>query len=434
VCDSVVATGEATADGAVVIAKNSDREPGEAQAVELVAEMRHAPGARTRCTYIDVPAPLRTRAALLCRPHWMWGAEMGANACGLVVANEAVFTRAPREPVALLGMDLVRLTLERAETAEEGTCVLTSLLEEHGQGGPAGHRDKRFRYDSSFLLADPEDAWVVETAGRVWASKRVRGVRAISNGLTLRDDWDRASDGLAARARDWGLERARGRLDFATTFGDPLMTAAAAAVRRRSCTESYFERRLRSISPLDAMRALRQHAGKPGRGVLMSVCAHASWWPTRRAAQTTGSLVSHLRRDQPLHWVTATAAPCTSVFKPVWFDAGLPDLGPTPRDRFDARSVWWRHERLHRRALGDLERFLERFAPARDALEESLVARAKAIPIATAAERAALSRESFELAQRLEDAWFDELSERPPSGRLHREFWRRVDRRSGLAR
>ena len=436
----MVATGDVTADGCVVFAKNSDREPGEAQVVELHPAREHELGANVRCTYIEIPQARRTHGVLLCRPHWMWGAEMGANDQGLVVGNEAVFTRAPMQEVGLLGMDLVRLVLERAASASEGVTVLSDLLEQHGQGGPAGHRDKSFRYHSSFLLADPEDAWVLETADRAWVAERVRGVRAISNGLTIRERWDRGQRHLRARARDLGVLRGGGPLDFAKTFSDPVMTRAAAAVRRRSCTEAYLRYGSGAITPRLAMLALRQHDGgelaEASGGVFSSVCAHASWWPTRRAGQTTGSLVSHIGGSAQTHFVTATAAPCTSVFKPLWLDAGLPHLGPVPRDRFDPRTLWWRHERLHRAALADLPAFLVDYGPERDAAERRFVRDASAAneAAASASERAEIAAEAFRASEALESRWLGRLEgKRQLPGMLYRRFWRSVDRASGLA-
>ncbi len=436
-CDTMVAVGSATADRGVLFAKNSDREPGEAQALELVAAAEHAPGARLRCTYIEIPQASRTRRVLLSRPHWMWGAEMGANDRGLVIGNEAVFTRTPQQGVGLLGMDLLRLALERADSAESGVQLIGGLLEEHGQGGPAGYRDTGMRYDNSFILADPEDAWVLETAGRAWVAERVRGVRSISNGLTIHDRWDLGSSGLEAYARDQGLRRGRGVFDFARTFADPLMTRGAAAARRRGCSQSYLERRAGRIAPRDAMRALRQHGphDRPElarRGVLMTVCAHASWWPTRRAGQTTASLVSHLGRRACTHFATGTAAPCTSVFKPVWLDAGLPDLGPTPGDRFDAAALWWRHELLHRRALADLPAFLAAFSPGRDELEADLVDAALESASASTGERREQTAQAFAEADVLETAWCDGYQPAGSGGSPYARFWSSVDGASGL--
>jgi acetylornithine/succinyldiaminopimelate/putrescine aminotransferase len=43
-CDTLVATGEATADGASILAKNSDRHPNKAHIVEYVPRAQHERG------------------------------------------------------------------------------------------------------------------------------------------------------------------------------------------------------------------------------------------------------------------------------------------------------------------------------------------------------------------------------------------------------
>ena len=70
----------------------------------------------------------------------------------------------------MLGMDLVRLALERATTAREGVEVITALLEAHGQGGGCAEGDD-WTYHNGFLLADRTEAWVLETAGEWWAAE-----------------------------------------------------------------------------------------------------------------------------------------------------------------------------------------------------------------------------------------------------------------------
>jgi dipeptidase len=370
-CDTLVAVPPATADGAVWFGKNSDREPGEAQVVEHLSRARHAAGAKVRCTYVELPQVSETYEVVLSRPFWMWGCEMGANEHGLVVGNEAVFTRMPAEEVGLTGMDLQRLALERTANADEALELITRLLAEHGQGGGMGYRHRGFRYCSSFILADPREAWVLETAGRYWAAEKVVGARTISNGLTIGTGFDRVHEGAADFARKQGWLGRGEDLDFARRFGSRLYAPAVTGSQvRRACTLRW----LTQSGPADrdsVLAALRDHGGRPpAAGVrLDSICAHASWLPTRSSGQTSGSMLSRLATDGARHWFTGSTSPCLSVFKPVPLGGEKIDTGPVPGAGFDDESLFWRHERLHRVVLADYERRRASFDEARRVLE-----------------------------------------------------------------
>ena len=73
-----------------------------------------------RTQYLEIPDG-DAFATVLARPVWLWGAEHGVNEHGVAIGNEMVNTvDDPRiAPPALIGMDLVRLGLERAATADE---------------------------------------------------------------------------------------------------------------------------------------------------------------------------------------------------------------------------------------------------------------------------------------------------------------------------
>ena len=161
-CDTFLALGPVTEDGAVIFGKNSDREPNEAQVLECRAAQFYSAPQTVQCTYRAIPQVKETYAVLLSRPFWMWGAEMGANEKGVVIGNEAVFTRMPlNKNGGLTGMDLLRLALERSATAAQALEIITGLLSDHGQGGICGHEDKRFAYHNSFIIADPREGWVL---------------------------------------------------------------------------------------------------------------------------------------------------------------------------------------------------------------------------------------------------------------------------------
>ncbi len=233
-CDTFVALSDATADGSVILAKNSDREPNEAHEIVLVAGADHPDSALVQCTYREIAQVPRTHAVLLAKPYWIWGAEMGANEHGVVIGNEAVFTKVPHEQEpGLIGMDLLRLGLERGSTAAEAVDVITDLLAEHGQGGTCGHT-RDLRYDNSFLVADAGEAWVLETAGREWAAQRVTSSRSISNAITIGASFDRGSDGLVGHAVQQGWCRGPEDFDFGRCYSDLVYTRFSDA-RRRQC-------------------------------------------------------------------------------------------------------------------------------------------------------------------------------------------------------
>lgn len=140
-CDTMVAMGEVSRDGRVYFAKNSDRQPNEPHIIIQVPRRQHPKGARLRCTYIEIEQSPETYAVLLLKPSWIWGCEMGANEFGLNIGNEAVFTREKYEPAGLLGMDLIRLALERCRTSQEALELIIDLLQKYGQEATAGMRN-----------------------------------------------------------------------------------------------------------------------------------------------------------------------------------------------------------------------------------------------------------------------------------------------------
>ncbi|PSN52563.1 Secernin-3 [Blattella germanica] len=199
-CDTFVVLPPFTEHGGVVFGKNSDRPRGEVQELIYEPAKQHGAGDQLQCTYITIDQVEATQAVILSKPSWMWGAEMGANDCGVAIGNEAVWTRLGGDDdneERLLGMDLVRLGLERAQTAEQAVNVITELLERYGQGGPCSDVIPDFTYHNSFLIADPKEAWVLETAGK--------GCRNISNALSIGTQIDRSSADLKEVAQQNGL-------------------------------------------------------------------------------------------------------------------------------------------------------------------------------------------------------------------------------------
>ncbi|MBX3025475.1 C69 family dipeptidase [bacterium] len=351
-CDSLVALGAATADGAVLFAKNSDRPAAEPQPLLQRPARRHPPGARLRCTYIEIPQVAATARLIGSRPYWCWGFEHGLNEHGVAIGNHTVFTRDPLGAPGLIGMDLVRLGLERAASAARAVEVITDLAAAYGQGG-SGYADKDWPYHNSFLVADRREAYLVETSDRRWAVRRAREVDSASNHLAIGADWDGLADDTIehAIANGWWPEDAGGRFDFAAAYRD---TATAPAVvsngrHRRTC-ELLAAGRGR-LTPAALRAALRDHYGAtahraadaPDDERYFGVCMHAD-----PVGTTTASMIARLPedRDDLLRYWGSLGSPCAGVFLPYYVDGELPaalargGAEPTPD------APWWRFKHL----------------------------------------------------------------------------------------
>lgn len=436
-CDTFVALTNATRDGSVIFGKNSDRDPNEAQELVLIPHAVHPDGSEVQCTYISVPQVPETNAVLLSKPFWIWGAEMGTNEHGVVIGNEAVFTKVPydKEP-GLIGMDFLRLALERAATADEALDVMIDLLEKYGQGGNHGYLHSMY-YHNSCLIADHETAWVFETAGKHWAAERVVDVRSISNIITIGNHWDRASDDLVSFAVSKGWCKDEKDFDFSACYSDFLYSTFAAGRHRFCQTRDSLKANIGKVDLPFAMRLLRDHGSntdedwRPGGKISgAEVCMHASFGPIR-ISQTTGSMISHLTQDGDTHWLTGTSAPCTSVYKPVWMESGLPDLGPSPTEIYNDQTLWWQHENLHREILRDYAIRIEALRPQQAELESAFLQNLPKVNGALPDEKLAYTRDCFEKTAQMEADILEivkalpEASFRPV---LDQSAWKKFDR------
>lgn len=418
-CDTLVTLASETPRGKLLFAKNSDRERNEAQVLEM--HPRRRGGGDLKLTYITIPDVAETQAVLISRPCWMWGAEMGANARGVVIGNEALHARVPAQRKrALTGMDLVRLGLERGASAAQALAVIIELLERHGQGGDCGHLG-RFYYHNGFIIADAREAYVLETVGRDWVVEKVAGRRSLSNAYSIGADWSAISPGLAAQGA--------GRFDVAAQLIDAARDAISFGRGRCARGQALLDGAGAALTPAAMMAILRDHGEgadwSPANTVGRTICMHAAQGPRR--SQSVASMVSEVGGERAVHWVTATSAPCTSLFKPVLLESGPPPVGPAPTDTYDGESLWWRHERLHRALLADHVAGMALIADERDALEAGFRARIDAaddLPAAVA--------HCWREAAQAEARWAAALKPACSGGSAHARSWGRLNQVAGL--
>jgi len=231
-CDTFVYVQAPSLEGAgTLFGKNSDRPSAERHEVIRIPRKRHRENEVVQCTYISVPQASETLECVLSRPSWLWGCEMGANEAGVTGGNEAIQTLLADELLSpndgtpakkLLGMDILRLALERGTSAKHAVEVCIHFLEEYGQGGPCCEEDTDWTYENSFLFADANEAYVLETAGQShWAWERIGPGehRNISNGISIRSKWGAVSNSIISLCQENGWSNAASKFDWKRAVG-----------------------------------------------------------------------------------------------------------------------------------------------------------------------------------------------------------------------
>ena len=299
-CDTFVILRDSTKEGHVIFGKNSDRPHDEVQDVVLIPRQTYSTDGTLDCTHISIPQVRMTYAMVLSKPRWIWGAEMGSNEKGVVIGNEAVWTTQPYKNSGLLGMDLLRLGLERGDSAKHALNILLELLAEYGQGGNCAE-NAPMNYHNSFIIADHSEAWVLETAGKYWVAENVKeGVRSISNGLSIQNAGNIRHPQVIEYAVESGLCKGENDFNFARIFSEFWGGNEPSLYSREGRVKFLCHEYKGTFSINTAKEILRDHDG--------GVCMHGGF-------QTTGSQISVLEEDNNIHYFIESPLPCTSSYK-----------------------------------------------------------------------------------------------------------------------
>lgn len=351
-CDTMVVLGTHTRSGATMLAKNSDRPARECQPLFQAPRRSNSAGASVQCQYLEIPEAAETFGVIGSRPFWLWGFEHGINEHGVAIGNEALLTREALPATGLLGMDLVRLGLERSRTAREAAELIGALIERHGQGG-SGAFNSDFRYSGSFIIADHAEALVLESSGRQWAARRVGERACISNRLTT-ERYDFGADNVERYARERGWWNGAEPFDFSAAYtSDSSPDPLRAHGRLQRSSELVARNGRRTLRELIAV--LRDHHGKGDTPLVTakladdqdrdrepSLCMHGS-------VGTTASMIAELPAPDgdtvPVMWASM-AAPCTGIFLPLYVEATIPPVLAAGSESPSADSPWWRMKRI----------------------------------------------------------------------------------------
>lgn len=355
--DLFVAMPPATKDNCVIFGKNSNRPAIEVQEVVYYPAVDHAPGTILKCTWLEVDQIEHTYSVILSKPAWVWGAEMGSNEHSVCVGCTPVWTKmcseeADNSQPKLLGIDFVRLALERAKTSREAVEVITTLLEKYGQGGVCYENPdfQDWKHNNSFLLVDRNEAWVLDTAGQYWAAKKVtEGVCNLSSQLRVGENPDLKTDGLEDKTEKLGFwSTDKGDFDFSSAYSADFPGLVEKNIqppmKRYEKGKILMEENANGSFTLENMfKILREEECLNMTGQLM----------------TTSSQVSVLQpKNSPIpntHWFTATPNTSLSVFKPFIFCPGA-DIGKATISKNcseDRRHTLYKYHEKYRQQIED---------------------------------------------------------------------------------
>lgn len=425
-CDTFVALPSATLDKNVLFAKSADCEVNEANAIVRIPRRKHVKGETLRVTHLVIPQAEETYEVFLTKAFWTYGCEIGINEYGLAMGEEAVFTtEMTEEKDGIIGPDLMRLGLERAKNCQRAIDLMTALLEEYGQGGSAELKGNS-HFDSSFLMSDTSEAYILETAGRKWAVKKIEDFDSISNMLGIATNWTTCSTASGTKKIDW-----------AKTFALPEVPPTLGSPDRQCYTYDHLKEVKGQITAQTMFKIMRHHNNgyHPATAdVHRNICIHAGpqdnrWW------QADGVMVTDVSEHGALIWVTGTSGNCISIFKPVFMGINLPEIGPAPTEHFDPSCLWWKHELLHRRAMADFDNLVPEIRRDFDALENEFVAESGSMKKSTLDEKRDFMEYCFHKSLQATETWISRLQAHMDltfKDAPYRAMWRKFNAEAGL--
>ena len=263
-CTTVLIGKDFTADRSVLHAHNEDMGNEAAGRLWWTPGELHPEGATVLVPYVELPQPGQTLG------YWASGNAEGAVGLGtsaesrsydsvLVGLNErgvsmscnwAHSREKNREGVGIRRYAIRQILLEQATSAQHGVELLGGLIDTYGQADWGG---------LIYHLADPMEAWVVETTTHHWVARRVRDneTHVTANRFRIGSDYDLASKTLVRDAVDNGwLASPAARLDFAAVYGLPERMDEPYDTRREDRVDHLLEGRNGSLTPEDLILVL----------------------------------------------------------------------------------------------------------------------------------------------------------------------------------
>lgn len=220
---------------------------------------------------------------------------------------------------------LIRLALERSDSAEKAVDVINSLINQYN---PDESIETAPKY--AFFICDTKSAFVMNIVGKLWAAEQItEGVRVFGKGFSVTTKVDKKSEGLEDKLKELGLSTDT-ELNFSKSFSLEVPEV------KWPCEEPTS-----GFSAEKMFEVLRASA--------------------EGSEPIASSFVSVLKDSNAVHWFTGTKDPRESVFKPFIFtnDAKVSPL-TSLKDDDDETPLRKLHANRKWDQIGDLLKSLEK--------------------------------------------------------------------------
>lgn len=369
-CTTILAGKGTTADGSVLHGHNEDMGFSAVGRLWPAPPAVHRKGSTVEVPYVSLELPDATYG------YWASGNAFGTSGLGiaaesrpydsvLVGMNEFGLTMSCNwmysKEENLLGQGVRRyalrqLILERARTAREAVEFIGGIIDTYSQADWGG---------LTYCLADPDEAWIVETTSKNWVARRVKDdeVLVVANRFTIGEEYDMASKGLIDTAQKNGwFDPSKGKpFNFKAAYGDPLRMSSPYDIDREERAYALLKGKPGAILPADLMLVLTD--AYEGTTKYHKPINHIEPWEDvtdklliPRAIRTNlcqSSTVAHLRGNMPVDvgsvlWY-AMAVPGYSGYFPVYAGASsVPDEYMNVNSAYGATSAWWTFRMLQK--------------------------------------------------------------------------------------
>lgn len=221
--------------------------------------------------------------------------------------------------------NIFRLALERSESAEKAVEVISNLINQYNQDESI---DSSPKY--AFFICDTKEAFVLNIAGKLWAAEQViEGFRAFGKGFSVGTKIDKKSEELEDKLKELGLFDGSCELNFSKVL---------------------------SMEVPD----VKWPSEDPSSGFSAQKMFEVLRGSAESKEKIASSFISVLKDSNAVHWLTGTADPRESVFKPFIFtnDARVSPLTALKDD--DETPLRKLHENRNWDQVGELLKSLEK--------------------------------------------------------------------------